>query len=106
MIRRDDDPDDGDASGVPPPRAGGEEPWLPLVERRILSAQRAGEFDRLPGEGQPLAGLDGAYDELWWVKDKLRRFELFDRFGEGRFHATLGSAVHDFLTEYSIEWQR
>ena len=40
------------------------------------------------------------------VKDKLRRFELFDRFGEGRFHATVGSAVHAFLTEYSIEWQR
>ena len=37
------------------------------------------------------------------VKDKLRRFELFDRFGEGRFHATLGSAVHAFLTEYAIK---
>lgn len=35
-----------------------------------------GEFDRLPGTGKPIDGLDGPHDELWWVKDKLRREEL------------------------------
>ena len=32
---------------------------------------RRGEFDRLPGAGKPIAGLDGAHDELWWVRRKL-----------------------------------
>ena len=35
-----------------------------------------GEFDRLRGKGKPIDGLDGPHDELWWVKDKLRREEL------------------------------
>jgi hypothetical protein len=32
-----------------------------------------GEFDDLPGHGKPLADLDESRDEMWWVKDKLRR---------------------------------
>ena len=38
------------------------------------------------------------------VKDKLKRFGLFDRFGEERFFATLGEAVDAYLTAYHVDW--
>lgn len=43
------------------------------MERRIRDGVDAGEFERLPGAGQPLGGLDGDHDDDWWVKEKLRR---------------------------------
>ena len=46
------------------------------VERRIREATERGEFDNLPGAGKPIAGMDEPHDELWWVKDKLRREDL------------------------------
>jgi len=47
-----------------------------FAERQIREAQQAGEFDSLEGAGRPLADLDEPYDELWWVKRKLRRERL------------------------------
>jgi high affinity sulfate transporter 1 len=38
------------------------------------------------------------------VKDKLKRFGLFERIGEDTFFATLGEAVHAYLAAYSVEW--
>ena len=38
------------------------------------------------------------------VKDKLKRFELFDRFGAGKFHPTVGAAVDDYLETHSVDW--
>ena len=52
--------------------------WEAWTERLIREGIERGEFDDLPGEGQPLAGLDEARDELWWVREKLRREELED----------------------------
>ncbi len=46
------------------------------VERRIREATERGEFDNLPGAGKPIADLDTPHDELWWVKQKLRRERL------------------------------
>ena len=46
------------------------------VERQIQDAMERGEFDNLPGAGKPIADLDKPHDELWWVKDKLRRENL------------------------------
>jgi hypothetical protein len=43
------------------------------VDRAIREAQERGEFDDLPGKGKPLPGLDGPDDELWWVRDYIRR---------------------------------
>ncbi|MGM1059366.1 DUF1992 domain-containing protein [Saccharothrix sp. Mg75] len=54
------------------PAGVGFETW---VERQIREAQERGEFDALPGAGKPLSGLDRPHDELWWVKEKLRREE-------------------------------
>ena len=49
---------------------------LSLVEGRIRAAIDAGEFDNLPGAGQPIADLEDQYDELWWVKKLLKRENL------------------------------
>jgi DnaJ homologue, subfamily C, member 28, conserved domain len=47
--------------------------WTSLAEKRIREAEAAGEFENLPGFGQPIPGIDEPYDENWWVKEKLRR---------------------------------
>jgi high affinity sulfate transporter 1 len=38
------------------------------------------------------------------IKDKLKRFELFTRFGEQTFFATLGEAVNAYLTSHPVDW--
>ncbi|MFG2962108.1 DUF1992 domain-containing protein [Streptomyces sp. NPDC048288] len=49
-------------------------PFESWVDKQIHDAQRHGEFDQLPGAGEPLpAVLDTPYDEMWWVKRKLAR---------------------------------
>ena len=39
------------------------------------------------------------------VKDKLKRFELFDRFGAEHFYPTLGAAIDAYLEEHSVDWK-
>jgi MFS superfamily sulfate permease-like transporter len=39
------------------------------------------------------------------VKDKLKRFELFDRFGERSFYPTVGSAVDAYLADHTVDWK-
>lgn len=39
------------------------------------------------------------------VKDKLKRFGLFELFGKSIFHPTIGSAVDDYLEDYNIDWK-
>ena len=39
------------------------------------------------------------------VKDKLRRFELFERFGAARFHPTVDDAVDAYLEEHEVDSQ-
>jgi hypothetical protein len=48
-------------------------PWESWLDRQIRRAEERGEFDDLPGAGRPIPDLDKPFDELWWVKDKLRR---------------------------------
>ena len=50
--------------------------WESLAERRIREAAERGEFDDLPGSGEPLPGLKGTYDPHWWVKEWVRRTSL------------------------------
>jgi hypothetical protein len=47
-----------------------------IAEDKIQAAIKAGEFDDLPGFGQPLPLLDEPYDELWWVRRKIILEEL------------------------------
>jgi hypothetical protein len=37
------------------------------------------------------------------VKDKLKKFELFDRFG--MFYPTVGAAVDAYLADYGVDWK-
>jgi len=39
------------------------------------------------------------------VKDKLRRFELFERFGATNFYPTIGAAVDAYLQEHLVDWK-
>jgi hypothetical protein len=48
-------------------------PFESWVDRQIREATERGAFENLPGAGKPLPGEEAPYDELWWVKDKLRR---------------------------------
>jgi len=52
-----------------PPGAG----WESWIDQQVREAEERGEFKDLPGAGKPIPGLDKPFDELWWVKDKLRR---------------------------------
>lgn len=51
-------------------------PWQSWIDRQIGQARERGDFDDLPGAGQPLPDLGKPFDELWWVKGKLRREDL------------------------------
>ena len=46
------------------------------VERQIREAIERGEFDDLPGQGQPLPDLNGRDDPNRWVKGLLEREKL------------------------------
>ncbi|AGS69275.1 DUF1992 domain-containing protein [Streptomyces collinus] len=49
-------------------------PFESWVDKQIRDAQGRGEFEGLPGVGEPLpADLYSTYDELWWVKRKMAR---------------------------------
>ncbi|WEH43338.1 DUF1992 domain-containing protein [Streptomyces sp. AM 2-1-1] len=48
-------------------------PFESWVDRQINEAEQRGDFASLPGFGKPLPGLERAYDEDWWIKDKMRR---------------------------------
>ena len=51
------------------------------------------------------AGIELCFAEMKDpVKDKLKRFELFTRFGERTFFATLGEAVSAYLATHPVEW--
>jgi high affinity sulfate transporter 1 len=39
------------------------------------------------------------------VKDKLKRFEMLERFGAASFQPTVGAAVDAYLEEHSVDWK-
>lgn len=43
------------------------------IDRQIREATERGEFDNLPGAGKPIPDLDKSNDELWWIRQKMRR---------------------------------
>jgi hypothetical protein len=44
-----------------------------VIEKQIREAEERGAFANLPGKGKPLPGLDGPYDENWWIKGWIER---------------------------------
>ncbi len=67
------------------------------IDRQIDDARARGEFDELPGAGKPIPGLGKSYDEMWWVKQKLRRENL----SYLPPSLALRKAAHDALVEAS-----
>lgn len=53
-----------------------------IAEDKLRAAIAKGEFDCLPGLGQPLPLLDEPYDPNWWIRRKLQREELRSLFGD------------------------
>ncbi|MFI9051513.1 DUF1992 domain-containing protein [Streptomyces sp. NPDC053427] len=51
-------------------------PFESWVDKQIREATERGDFARLAGAGKPLPHLDQPYDELWWIKEKMRREDL------------------------------
>jgi hypothetical protein len=43
------------------------------ADRQIREAEERGAFEGLTGRGKPLPSLNTPYDELWWIKGKMRR---------------------------------
>ena len=58
------------------------EGFTAYVERLIRDAMEEGEFDDLPGEGEPIPGAGTPDDEYWWVRRWLKR----NRAGVDRTH--------------------
>jgi hypothetical protein len=44
-----------------------------LVDAQLRAAQERGDFENLPGSGKPLPKTHSPEDELWWIKDYVRR---------------------------------
>lgn len=44
-----------------------------LIDQQIREAQERGDFDDLPGKGKPLPGKGQPDDDLWWVREFVRR---------------------------------
>lgn len=52
------------------------------------------------------AGIELCFAEMKDpVKDKLKRFGLFTRFGEDTFFPTIGTAVNSYLAANPVEWE-
>jgi hypothetical protein len=67
----------------------------------VTSADTLDELDKTLQE----AGIDLCFAEMKDpVKDKLKRFGLFSKFGDHRFFATIGEAVSRYLASQSVVW--
>ncbi|TCG03973.1 sodium-independent anion transporter, partial [Paraburkholderia steynii] len=66
----------------------------PVTSVDVTSADMLRELNRMLEERESSLHFAEMKDP---VRDKLRRFELFDIIGDERFHPTVGSAVDDYL---------
>ena len=74
----------------------------PVTSIDVTSADMLAEL----GHSLTESGIELRFAEMKDpVKDKLRRFELFDRFGAANFYPTIGSAVHAYLEEHAVDWK-
>lgn len=66
-----------------------------LAERRIRDAMEHGEFDDLPGSGEPIADLDRPYDASWWARRLVVREALMDVASDAGMRRTLVDAMRE-----------
>ena len=55
-----------------------------VADRQIREAMERGEFDDLPGTGEPLPDAGVAYDPAWWAKKWIARTRDDERAAESR----------------------
>jgi high affinity sulfate transporter 1 len=73
----------------------------PVTSVDVTAADAVSELD----ETLHAASIELCFAEMKDpVKDKLKRFGLFTRFGEQNFFATLGEAVDAYLATHSVDW--
>ena len=51
-------------------------PYESWIERQIRESIERGEFDNLPGAGEPIPGLNGRDEPDWWVRSFLEREKI------------------------------
>jgi high affinity sulfate transporter 1 len=74
----------------------------PVTSIDVTSADMLAELEHTLTE----SGIELRFAEMKDpVKDKLRRFELFERFGAANFYPTIGSAVDAYLAEHAVDWK-
>ena len=72
----------------------------PVTSIDVTSADMLDELEQHLRE----AGIELRFAEMKDpVKDKLKRFELYQQFGT--FYPTIGAAVHGHLEDYSLDWK-
>ena len=73
----------------------------PVTSVDVTAADSLEELDKALHE----AGIELNFAELKDpVKDKLKRFGLFEQIGEGAFFPTLGAAVGRYLETHAVDW--
>ncbi len=73
----------------------------PITSVDVTAADMLAELDQTLRE----KGIKLCFAEMKDpVKDKLKRFELFSRFGEHSFFPTLGVTVKQYVETHSVEW--
>jgi MFS superfamily sulfate permease-like transporter len=80
--------------------------WLVVAAEPVTSVDvTAGDVLAEMAETLRAAGIELCFAEMKDpVKDKLKRFGLFARFGEATFFPTLGAAVRRYLATHAVEW--
>jgi len=74
----------------------------PVTSIDVTSADMLAELEHALTE----SGIELRFAEMKDpVKDKLRRFELLERFGAANFYPTIGSAVDAYLQEHAVDWK-
>jgi high affinity sulfate transporter 1 len=74
----------------------------PVTSIDVTSADMLAELEHSLTE----SGIELRFAEMKDpVKDKLKRFELFERFGGANFYPTIGSAVDAYLEEHAVDWK-
>jgi high affinity sulfate transporter 1 len=74
----------------------------PVTSIDVTSADMLAELEHSLTE----SGIELRFAEMKDpVKDKLKRFELFERFGAADFYPTIGAAVDAYLLEHAVDWK-
>lgn len=73
----------------------------PVTSIDVTAADMLAELD----DKLRASGVDFCFAELKDpVKDKLKRFGMFERFGDQGFFPTLGAAVDAYVSAYAVDW--